>query len=275
VIVRVPASSANLGPGFDALGMGLTLHLEAGFGPAAEGCPQADEDHPAVRAFREAGGTGRIWVRCSIPMGRGLGFSGAARVAGLCLAVVEAEGPGADLARAAPEILALGTELEGHADNVAASLFGGVVATAGGRAVQVPLAVDPVVVVWVPPASTSTRESRTRLPAAVSFDDAIFNLTRTALLVAALASGEVDALRTATEDRLHQDARLEAAPASKIALQAALDGGAWCGWLSGSGPTIASLCGPGHADDVVAALPDGGRSSVLRIDFDGAVLLAE
>ena len=181
-------------------------------------------------------------------MGRGLGFSGAARVAGLVLAHVErrseAGGGALALAEVAADVLARGTELEGHADNIAASLFGGVVATAGGAAVRIPVAVEAAVVAWVPPSSTSTRESRTKLPASVAFDDAVFNVTRTALLVAALAAGDVGALRVATEDRLHQDVRFEAAPASRAALAAALDAGAWCGWLSGSGPSIAALCEP-------------------------------
>lgn len=273
MIARVPASSANLGPGFDALGMALTLHLEAGLAGDGGDCPIADEGHPAVRAFRAGGGEGELWVRSPIPMGRGLGFSGAARVAGLVLALVERDGPEADVRAASPEILALATELEGHADNVAASLFGGVVATAGGQAVQVPLGIDPVVVVWVPPATTSTRESRTLLPPVVPLDDAVFNLTRTALLVAALAAGEVGALRTATQDRLHQDVRFGASEGSRQALRDALDAGAWCGWLSGSGPSIATLCRPGQAEAVAAALPTDGRASTLRIDFDGAVVV--
>jgi homoserine kinase len=275
VIVRVPASSANLGPGFDALGMALTLHLEAGLGPAPEGCPTPDEGHPAARAFRAGGGQGQVWVRSPIPMGRGLGFSGAARVAGLVLALVERDGPDADLRAAGRDLLAMATELEGHADNVAASLFGGVVATAGGAAVQVPLGVDPIVVVWVPPATTSTRESRTLLAPVVPLEDAVFNLTRTALLVAALAAGEVDALRVATQDRLHQDVRFGIAEGSRQALDRALEAGAWCGWLSGSGPSIAALCGPGHAEAVAAALAQDGSVSTLRVDFDGAVILRE
>lgn len=276
MIVRVPASSANLGPGFDALGMALTVYLEAGLVADGEG-EAVDPAHAAARAFSAAGGRGEIWVRSSIPMGRGLGFSGAARVAGLLLAHAEAAvlGGGAfDLAAASPDVLALGTELEGHADNIAASLFGGVVATAGGAAVRVPLAVEPVVVVWVPPSSTSTRESRTKLPASVTLGDAVFNITRTALLVAALAAGDVGALRVATQDRLHQDVRLQAAPASREALSAVLDAGAWCGWLSGSGPTIASLCDAGHAPAVVAALPQDGQASVLAIDGAGAAAVA-
>ena len=105
-------------------------------------------------------------------------------------------------------MLALASELEGHADNVAASLFGGIVATADGRAVRVPLAFDPAIVVWIPSFTTSTDESRTKLGSDVRLDDAVFNIGRVALLVAALAAGDTDALRSATQDRLHQDRRL-------------------------------------------------------------------
>jgi len=124
-VIRVPASSANLGPGFDALGMALSLHLELGFWVEGDGHPIAVEGHPAVVAFRAAGGTGPLWVRSPIPMGRGLGFSGAARVAGLVAAHVQRCGPRLDLGDVGPGLLALATELEGHADNVAASLHGG------------------------------------------------------------------------------------------------------------------------------------------------------
>jgi homoserine kinase len=273
-VVRVPASTANLGPGFDALGMALGLHFELGFASDGVEVPPLEETHLAVRAFRRLGGTGALWARSPIPAGRGLGFSGAARVAGLVAAVVQRQGTTAPLAEAYGEILAVADELEGHADNVAASLYGGVVATAGGRAVPVPLAFDPVVVVWVPSFETSTDESRGRLRATVSRADAVFNVGRTALLVAALAAGDVAALRCATEDRLHQDARFAAAPAARVALEHALSAGAWCGWLSGSGPSVASLCSTERADAVAAALPPGGDALLLRIDHAGAVVEA-
>ncbi len=272
VSVRVPASSANLGPGFDALGMALSLHLEAGVGGEA-GREPADDHHPAVYAFRGAGGAGALWVRSPIPMGRGLGFSGAARVAGLMAAYAQRCGPSLRRADIADEVLARATALEGHADNVAASLHGGVVATAAGRAVTVPLAVEPAVVVWVPSFTTSTDHSRTALGGPVSFDTAVFNVGRTALLVAALAAGDVAALRTATEDRLHQDVRFERARPSRHALTAALEAGAWCGWLSGSGPSVAALCDPADADRIAADLPDGGAVvKHLAVDHDGAVV---
>ena len=166
-------------------------------------------------------------------------------------------------------------ELEGHADNVAASLFGGIVATADGRAVRIPLAFDPAIVVWIPSFSTSTDESRTKMGRDVSLGDAVFNIGRTALLVAALAAGDTDALRSATQDRLHQDVRLASVEPSRAALQAALDGGAWCSWLSGSGPSVAAMCPFDDADELAARMPADGHTKVLRIDHGGAVIEAD
>jgi len=276
VIVRVPASSANLGPGFDTLGLALSLYLELSF-EGAEGTGPADaapteEEHPGVRAFRQLGGTGPVTITSRIPMGRGLGFSGSARVAGLVAALAQQRGPGFHPLDEAEQLLHVATALEGHADNIAPSIFGGVVASAGGHAVRVPLPFDPAVVVWIPPSTTSTEQSRAALCLSVPFADAVFNVGRTALLVAALAAGDIHALRTATEDRLHQDQRFARSPGSRVALAAALDAGAWCGWLSGSGPTIAALCPSDAADDLAAALPADGHTKVLSIDTGGAVL---
>jgi homoserine kinase len=276
VRVRVPASSANLGPGFDALGMGLALHAEIGVvtEDAQPGGSRVDEHHPASVAFRRAGGTGELWVRSPIPVGRGLGFSGAVRVGGIVAAHAQRHGADPDaFRREVPAMLAMASELEGHADNAAASLLGGVVATAAGRAVRVPVALAPAVVVWVPNFTTSTDESRTKLGAGVTFDDAVFNVGRTALLVAALAAGDVDALRSATEDRLHQDVRLAHAEPSRAALDAMLTAGVWAAWLSGSGPTVAGLCAPDAADEIAGCLPPDGRAMVLAIDPDGAVVV--
>ena len=173
-----------------------------------------------------------------------------------------------------PTLLDLATQLEGHADNVAASLYGGVVATAGGHAVRLPMSFDPAMVMWVPTFTTSTDESRGRLPAQVPLDDVVFNIGRTALLVAALAAGEVGVLREATRDRLHQDIRLAAAEPSRAALEAALAAGAWAAWLSGSGPTVAVMCAVDEAEEIAAALPADGHTKLLRIDHAGAVVEA-
>jgi homoserine kinase len=274
--VRVPASTANLGPAFDALGLALSLDALVGVagadGAAPGGARVVDGRHPADVAFRAAGGHGAVWVRSPIPMARGLGFSGAMRVGGLLAATAQR---GVSVDAAAREVLLAAIELEGHGDNVAASLLGGLVATAGGQAVRVPLGLAPAVVLWVPSHETSTHRSRHMLPNRVSFADATFNVGRTALLVGALAAGDISVLRVATEDRLHQDDRFAAFPAAHDALAAGLDAGAWCGWLSGSGPSVAVLCAPADADALAAALPGDAHTKVLAVAPVGAEIVEE
>ncbi|MGQ0826350.1 MAG: homoserine kinase [Actinomycetota bacterium] len=262
--MRVPASSANLGPAFDAVALALDEYVTV----SDNGAPES-ETHPAVRAFRQIGGEGPLSVRASIPGGRGLGYSGAARVAGVLAAYVQ-RGRGAWDSRA--DILREASAMEGHADNVAASLHGGIVAVAGARVVRVPLAREPAIVVWVPDREMATTSARRLLPEQVPFDDAVFNVGRTALLVAALAAGDVEALRTATEDRLHQDRRLSRVHDSRIAIESALAAGAWAAWLSGSGPSVAALADPGSADGIAAAMPASGRVMLCRLDDEGAAV---
>ena len=264
-VVRVPASSANLGSAFDAVALALDVHLEVTAGDE----DHAPETHPAVRAFRHAGGVGPISVRVRFPGGRGLGFSGAARVGGLVAACAQQR---RSLRDARPAILRAAGELEGHFDNVAASLFGGVVAVAGGRAVRIPLGHELAVVVWTPERETPTTSARRLLPDQIPFADAAFNIGRTALLVAALAAGDTGALRTATEDRLHQDRRLARAHDTRHAIDAALAAGAFAAWLSGSGPSSAALVEPACAEEIAAALPAGGRTRILGIADIGATV---
>ncbi len=273
--IRVPASSANLGAGFDVLGMALTLHAEMGVDRVPVGAHVADDHHSGVVAFRRLGGDGSLWVRSPIPMGRGLGFSGAVRVGGAVAALVQREGREAlDDRNSTAMILAEVAQLEGHADNAAASLHGGVVVVAGDVATRVPLAFDPAVVVWIPDAiTTSTDQSRTSLSETVLRSDAVFNLGRVGTFVAACANGDAAALRRGTEDRLHQSVRLTAVPETAAALRAGLDVGVWAAWLSGSGPTVAMLCESSRSDEVAAALPDGGHTKQLRIDHEGATVV--
>ena len=270
-VVRVPATSANLGPGFDALGMAFTMYADVGIVGSDEmpdRALEAEPTHPAQVAFERAGGNGRVWVRNEIPMGRGLGYSGAVRIGGIVAAEAQRQGgrwdAGSSLA------LAIGTELEGHADNVAASLLGGVVATTAGLAVRVPVALDVDYVVWSPSFTTSTDESRGKIGTSISLVDAVFNIGHTALLVAAFASGDVSVLREAVKDRIHQDIRFSMAPPCREALDAGVVAGAICGWLSGSGPTVAFVCPKGQGPAVADALPDGGTAKVVGIDFEGA-----
>lgn len=269
--IRVPATSANLGPGFDALGMALNVYAEVGIigeDDMVDGAQECDDRHPSQIAFVRAGGRGRVWISNEIPMGRGMGFSGAARIGAIVAA--ERQAGGASWSLDDSHALEIGTELEGHADNVAASLVGGIVATAAGRVVRIPCPLNPAVIVWVPSFTTSTNESRATLGDTISLRDAVFNIGRTALLVAAFAAGDVDALRDATQDRLHQDIRFTKAQSSRDALDAGLSAGAWCGWLSGSGPTVAMLCDVSAEQRIAAALPEGGHAKVLRIDVEGA-----
>lgn len=272
--VVVPASSANLGSGFDVLGMALSLTAEIGLvdGEIPEGAEIARGKHPAATAFAKAGGSGQVWVRTSIPSGRGLGFSGAVRVGAIAVAHQQ-RGTGDVLVDRRTAIFDLARAEEGHGDNVGASLFGGVVVVADATCVNVPLAVDPsaepVVVVWIPSYKTSTTESRATLSATVSRADAVFNMARVGLWVNALATGDLSLLAEATDDRLHQDARLAAVPRSREALEAMRANGAYGAWLSGSGPTVACLCAADDAERLSDSLPEG-RRAILRIDRRGA-----
>ncbi len=281
VVVRAPASSANLGAGFDVLGMALDLHLDIGFGAGPTGAQAIDRYHPSAKAFAAANGgtesSRSLWVRSSIPMGRGLGFSGAARVAGAALAVIgAADDPASVLADRREEVLDVAVALEGHGDNAAASVVGGVVAWVDG--VAVPLRVGPVldqamVVAWIPDVTTSTDRSRGTLSDEISRTDVVHNLGRTAQFVAAIERDDPSLLVGATDDRLHQAVRLGGVPDGSEALVAGVAAGAWCGWLSGSGPTVAFLAPPGAAAAVSAALPASGHVKHLGIATRGVHLL--
>ena len=276
--IRVPATSANLGPGFDALGLALTLYAEIGAGADGATVPQGahlvDDHHPAMIAFRHRSGTGALWVRSPIPMGRGLGYSAAMRIGGLMAAHVQQNGTDSKLLlEARDDLLADATALEGHPDNAAPALLGGFVVAAGGHAIPVPLGFDPAVVCWVPSFTTATDRSRRRLAASVPFTDAVFNLGRAALLVAALATGDIAALRVATQDRLHQANRFAGSPLSLAAYEAAMNAGAWACWLSGSGPTVAALCDPAEAEYLAATLAADASVKILGIDRSGASIV--
>jgi homoserine kinase len=279
-IVRTPASSANLGSGFDVLGMALDVHADIGLGAAPSGATALDDPHPARVAFVELGGEGPIWMRCRIPMARGLGFSGAVRVGAAALAVVlrsagssSPEGGTDPIDDAADEILAVTTRLEGHGDNVAASLLGGVVANVDGR--PIPLRVGPVlgsavVIAWIPDTTTPTDRSRRSLAPMVERAAAVHNLARSIQLALAIEHDDPNLLDGATSDQLHQADRLPRVPGAAAAISDGVEAGAWCAWLSGSGPTVALLCPADRVDAVTAALPPGGHVKALSIDRLGA-----
>jgi homoserine kinase len=247
--------------------MAITRHAWVSDHGEGEPCPPG---HLARVAYETAGGRGEVWLTHDIPPGRGLGFSGAARAAAAVLASVQRSLPIDEARREAYPVVA---RLEGHGDNAAPSVYGGVQLVAGPVVHRVPVRLRAGLLVWVPDAETLTDESRACLPPRVERGDAVFNLGRTALLVCALAEDRPDLLRVATEDRLHQPARLAASPASRAALDAALAAGALAAWLSGSGPSVAVVVDDGQADAVAAALP---RGQVLRVavDQDGATVTA-
>lgn len=267
--VRTPASSANLGAGFDVLGLALDLHADIGTGPPPDGALVLDEHHPGREAFTRMGGEGPLWMRSPIPMARGLGFSGAVRVGAAALGAVQR---GDSIATQTDEILAVAGELEGHGDNAAASLHGGVVATVGGRVV--PVRVGPVlgagtIVAWIPDVTTSTDHSRTVLDPVVAREDVVHSLGRAIQFVLAVEHDDPDELAGATSDRLHQPTRLPGVPGAEAALAAGSEAGAWCGWLSGSGPTVAFWCAADRVDVVVAALPGEAHTKRLAVDLAG------
>jgi homoserine kinase len=276
LVVRTPASSANLGAGFDVFGMALNLYADVGLGPAPKGAHQVDDHHPAREAFDLLGGRGPIWLRCNIPMARGLGFSGAVRVGAAGLAAAQrADEPATAIDEAADEILGVATRLEGHGDNVAASLFGGVTAFVEERAhrfVVGPRLGGAAFVAWIPDVTTSTNSSRRTLAPMVDRSAAVHNIGRAVQFALAFAHDEPSLLAGATHDRMHQSARLPLVPGAAAAIDAGVEAGAWCAWLSGSGPTVGMLVDPSLAAPVAASLPDGGHTNVLAIDVEGARL---
>lgn len=274
MIVRVPATSANLGPGFDVLGLALSLYVEMGLvdeGNIPDNAQMCDDTHPGQVAFIRAGGQGRVWVKNAIPMARGMGFSGAVRVGGVIAAEMQSQKT--SWSRASSQALRIGTELEGHPDNVAPSVYGGVVIVSDDLVVPVPMALEPVFVMWVPKFSTSTNESRGKIGSTIALSDAVFNMARTAMLVTAFQTGDIALLKEATKDRIHQDIRFDASPPCREALHTGLEAGAWCGWLSGSGPTVALMCDSVDAERVASAVQSTGQTKLLRLDTAGAVVL--
>jgi homoserine kinase len=292
VRVRVPATSANLGPGFDALGLALALHNETWLeeddrlgvvveGEGARRLPTDDDNVVArgVRAAYEAAGRrfAGARIRCvnRIPLARGLGSSAAAWLAGL---VGGNALLGEPLDRDA--VLALATRAEGHPDNVAAALLGGLTVACldGDRVLAAPLPVAAAIrwIALVPETESSTREARAVLPAEVPREDAVFNVQRVGLFLAAVGVGRGDLLGAAMRDRLHQPYRLALFPWMDAVSTAARDAGAVGCVLSGAGPALlaATLGAPEPIaramEAALAAAGIRGRAAALSVDEAGA-----
>jgi homoserine kinase len=247
--VRIPATTANLGPGFDCLGMALdlwatvTVEVVEGQPPKQPSVARLVRDaFNATYAEAAAGDPPPIAVDwdAAIPIARGLGVSAGVRAAGI-LAANRLLGDRLDDER----LLAIGARLEGHADNMAPALLGGfqVVVRAADRFLHVTsvLPEDLTVVLFVPEFDMPTHESRRRLPTQLSREDVVFNVSRSSLVVAALAAGRYDLLDEATQDRIHQPVRGEIFPALGPIMAAAKSGGAAASYLSGGGSTVAAL----------------------------------
>lgn len=295
VTVRVPATSANLGPGFDTLGLALALYDEltvtvvehAGVHVEVTGVGKGevatDETNLVARAIRytfDHVGQPMPGLRLDannvIPHGSGLGSSAAAIVSGVMAAKGLLEGMvSLDLDR----MLVIATELEGHPDNVAPALFGGL--TIAWTTPQGPRAKKLIVhrgvspLVCVPGHSVSTALARSLQPASVPYEDAVFNLSRSALLIAALVQSP-ELLLQATEDRLHQDYRASAMPETNVLVHELRNHGL-AAVVSGAGPSILVLADdPSQrliAADLVASAAQGTwRSLLLAVDVKGATV---
>ena len=298
VTVRVPATSANCGPGFDTLGLACNLYnyftyelIEHGFSLSIEGEGseklKASKNNLAFLSFYKAwdiivgSKTGlSVTMTNNIPLSRGLGSSSTAIVAGLVAANCLS---GNTLSK--NEIVQLATEIEGHPDNVAPAILGGVTISYvdDGKAKSlkfVPLKPFKLVAI-VPDMPLATSLARKAIPKAVPHQDAVFNTSRAALLVGAMLTGEYQYLGSGLCDRLHQPYRAHLIPGMEAAFKAAITAGAYNAIISGAGSTLMAYVPIDVSFDVVGqamchALEEHGLHSVyhiLDIDTDGAIVL--
>lgn len=290
--VRVPATSANLGPGFDAFAIALPMLAEFDVRPArawsvtVEGngtdVPAGEDNLFVVGAMAAANALGQtigplhVTQRSAIPLGRGLGSSAAAIVGGIVTANAIAGEP---LGRRA--LLRIAADVEGHADNVAAALY-------GAFTISLPSADGPIAIrfafpslwracLFVPTSQLTTKEARAALPEDVARADAVFNLAHASALVAAVLRGDGAMLSLAMHDRMHQAARLRLVPALDEIVSAARGAGAFGAALSGAGPAVIAFAPARLAARVTATMEEAatiagapGRGRVVRIRAAGA-----
>jgi homoserine kinase len=298
--VRVPASTSNLGSGFDALGLAARRYLSARYQPGAgelsltrEGTlaglqldPSNDLLLTTFVAELERRGEHRVGgalsVSSEIPVGRGLGASAAAVVAGLMLAAAAS----GDLDPDREQMLAQAARAEGHGDNAGPSLFGGLVGIAPGgsfgvRAFPLPLSSEVAFVYAAPPVLVSTAAARAALPAEYSRPTAIGALARVVSLLHGLATGDGEALAVGLEDQLHVPYRLGLIPGGAMVLEAATRAGAWGATISGSGSGLLAVCPPDAAarvtESMARAFRAAGQNPVIAFqlepDREGAQLM--
>jgi len=261
----VPATLANLGSGFDALGVALDLYLEVEAEPSekdaflyeGEGRVEGTDNliHEGFRAGMRALGLEAFPIRVRafnpIPLARGMGSSSAALVAGVALADRLS---GGRLGREG--VFRVAARLEGHPDNVAPAVYGGFVAALSEPPLAIPLPRPEGLrfVLAIPPYEVPTPLARAALPKEVPLEDAIYNLARSALWPAALFSGRLEALKEACRDRLHQPHRAHLMPGVLEAIEGVLEAGALAAFVGGAGPTVAALVREGKEAPVMEAL---------------------
>jgi homoserine kinase len=277
-LVRVPASSANLGPGYDAMAAAVSLHLELEVEETGEFSldpggleVSTGRDNLVVRAFESLHSADGIAfrLRSEIPLARGLGSSAAAIVAGLFAADHLFE-----LALSKEEMLGRATELEGHPDNVAAAIYGGFV-VCGSDQDGAPLAArfDPPEglegIIVIPPEEVSTKLAREAIPAEIPLADAVANVSSAALLVLGLRSADLDLVSGGLRDAIHQPRRRELYPRSMGIVDAAAELGALGATISGAGPAVLVWTTWQDAGNVAAALEKrcAGWAEVRRLPF--------
>lgn len=296
---RVPASTTNLGPGFDVLGLALQLYSEVTLettetetqvivkGVDADKIPSTPEHiaFQAVELVFEQSGSKRpkgfkLEIENGIPAIRGLGGSGTAILGGLLTANALCGTPFSN-----EELLNFATELEGHPDNVAASLYGGLVVSAQENTevhtVRLPCPPILSIVLAIPDFPLSTEQARNVLPTSVGFADAVYNTSRSTLLIASIVTGQFEMLRVAMKDRLHQPYRTSLIPGFNDVAEAATAAGALSVALSGAGPSIAAYCLE-HTEQVAERMQSAFKKhqiasdiKILKPDADGASIHIE
>lgn len=293
--LKVPATSANLGPGFDCMGLALKLYnyvtveendeliIELG-GDYTDNIPTNERNllwKSACLLWKKIGYQPhplKISLDNYVPPARGLGSSSTAVVGGLMIANAFAGFP---LDRF--ELLKVANEIEGHPDNVTPAIYGGITLTVMVENSVIPriLARSPKLktVVVIPDILVETEKARKILPLEIPRQDVIFNTSRVGLLVDAIISEEYDLLSIATQDRIHQNQRASLIPGMPEALKEALSAGAYGAALSGSGPTLLAFCPEGTEQDVAAKMIEAlsakylqSRSITLEVDPEGAVI---
>jgi homoserine kinase len=269
-LVRVPASSANLGPGFDVLAAALALRIEVEvvetgrFGVRTDLRIARDRRNLCVRGFARLHDPSRFEFRITsdVPLSGGLGTSAAAYLAGLLAAD--------SMFELDADVLGIATELEGHPDNVAAALHGGFVACVDGVVTRLGVPPELEAVLVVPRTAVRTKQARAALPETVPMADAVFNVGRTAELLLGLERGDLSLVSRGLADRLHQPHRAHLYPRSAALVAAAPSFGALGATISGAGPTVLVWTHMAATGGVVGRLREEcrGWAEVLRVPFE-------